>query len=114
LKEKAYPWDKDIISVGDIRKLGNLASDAQVVEENLRDGTERVLAEYHVLRPGKLEDGKRPTKRVNFRPSWRPAPPQSYWSKPTAQQLLDPRHCRQPPTRVLDELLTPAHHTVEQ
>jgi hypothetical protein len=69
IEGKVYPWDKDIISVSDIRKLGNLTSDAQVVEENLRDGTERVLAEDDVLRPGKLEDGKRPTKRVNFRSS---------------------------------------------
>lgn len=41
--------------------------DAQVVEENLRDGTERTLADNDVLRPAKLEDGKGPTKRVNFR-----------------------------------------------
>jgi hypothetical protein len=40
---------------------------AQVVEENLRDGTERELTEDDVLHPIKLEQGKRPTKRVNFR-----------------------------------------------
>jgi hypothetical protein len=69
IEGKAYPWNKDTISVDDIRKLGNLASDAPVVEENLRDGTERILPEDDVLRPGKLEEGKRPTKRVNFRSS---------------------------------------------
>jgi len=67
IEGKAHPWGKDTISVADIRKLGNMPSDAAVVEEDLRDGTERILAEDEVLRPGKLEAGKRPTKRVNFR-----------------------------------------------
>lgn len=63
----AYPWNKDTISVGDIRKLAHMPPGAQVVEENLRDGTERALTDNDVLRPAKLEDGKGPTKRVNFR-----------------------------------------------
>ncbi|MGH3904485.1 MAG: hypothetical protein ACRDTE_09895 [Pseudonocardiaceae bacterium] len=67
IEGKAHPWDKDTISVADIRQLGNLPADTSVVEENLRDGTERTLTEDEVLRPGKLEEGKRPTKRVNFR-----------------------------------------------
>jgi hypothetical protein len=67
IEGKAYPWNKDTISVGDIRQLGNMPSGAQVVEEDLRDGTERALTEDDVLRPGKLEGGKRITKRVNFR-----------------------------------------------
>ncbi|MDQ3761778.1 MAG: hypothetical protein M3460_08780 [Actinomycetota bacterium] len=67
IEGRAHPWDKDTISVADIRELGNFPTDARVVEENLRDGTERTLAEDEVLRPGKLEGGKRPTKRVNFR-----------------------------------------------
>lgn len=67
IEGKAYPWNKDTISVADIRELGNLPLDAPVVEEDLRDGTERALADDEVLHPGKLEEGKRPTKRVNFR-----------------------------------------------
>jgi hypothetical protein len=67
IEGKAYPWDKDTISVSDIRELGNMPTGAQVVEEDLRDGTERALAEDDVLHPGKLAAGKRPTKRVNFR-----------------------------------------------
>ena len=67
IEGKAYPWNQETISVSDIRKLGNISSDAQVVEEDLRDGTERALTEDDVLRPGKLDVGKRPTKRVNFR-----------------------------------------------
>jgi len=67
IEGKAYPWNKDTISVGDIRELAHMPPGAQVVEENLRDGTERTLADNDVLRPAKLEDGKGPTKRVNFR-----------------------------------------------
>ena len=68
IEGKAYPWNRDTISVGDIRDLGGLSTDAPMVEEDLRDGAQRPLAEDEVLRPGKLEEGKRPTKRVNFRP----------------------------------------------
>jgi hypothetical protein len=67
IEGQAHPWDNDTISVADIRELGNLPANAPLVEENLRDGTERTLAEDEVLRPGRLEEGKRPTKRVNFR-----------------------------------------------
>ncbi len=64
---QAHAWGKDTISVADIRELGNLPANAAVIEENLRDGTERTLGEDETLRPGKLEEGKKPTKRVNFR-----------------------------------------------
>jgi hypothetical protein len=67
IEGKAYPWNQETISVGDIRKLADMPAGAQVVEENLRDGTERELTEDDVLHPIKLEQGKRPTKRVNFR-----------------------------------------------
>jgi hypothetical protein len=67
IEGKAYPWNKDTLSIRDIRELANMPTGAQVVEENLRDGTERALTEDDVLRPAKLEGGKRPTKRVNFR-----------------------------------------------
>ena len=67
IEGQVHPWNEDTISVADIRKLGNLPSDAPVVEEDLRDGTERMLLEEEVLHPLKLEEGKRTTKRVNFR-----------------------------------------------
>lgn len=67
IEGKAHPWNQDAISVADIRELGGLPPGVPVVEEDLRDGTERILSEDEVLRPGKLEEGKRPTKRVNFR-----------------------------------------------
>jgi hypothetical protein len=48
-----YPWDKNIISVPEIRQLGNLPSDLPVIEEH-PDGTERQLVETEVieLKPG--------------------------------------------------------------
>lgn len=67
IEGKAHPWNADTISVADIRSLGQMPADVPVVEEDLRDGTERTLPEEEVLRPGTLEPGKRPTKRVNFR-----------------------------------------------
>jgi hypothetical protein len=67
IEGKAHPWNQDTISVADIRKLGTLPPGAPVVEEDLRDGTERTLPEDAVLHPHKLDAGKRPTKRVNFR-----------------------------------------------
>lgn len=67
IEGKAHPWDKDTISVADIRELGGLPAGVPVIEEDLRDGTERTLAEGEVLQPGTLEPGKPPTKRVNFR-----------------------------------------------
>jgi hypothetical protein len=51
IEGKAYSWDKDTISVSDIRKLSNMPTGAQVVEEDLRDGTERALTEDEVMRP---------------------------------------------------------------
>ena len=67
IEGQAHPWDQGTISVADIRELGNLPANTAVVEEDLRDGTERTLAEEEVLHPRKLEEGKRHTKRVNFR-----------------------------------------------
>jgi hypothetical protein len=68
IEGETHLWAEDSISVTDIRKLGNLPADAPIVEQNLRDGTERTLTEDEVLRPGKLKEGERLTKkRVNFR-----------------------------------------------
>ena len=67
IEGKVHPWGKDTISVADIREVGNLPANTAVIEENLRDGTERTLGEDETLHPAKLEEGKKPTKRVNFR-----------------------------------------------
>jgi hypothetical protein len=67
IEGEAHPWIGDTISVADIRVLGNLPGDAPVIEQDLRDGTERTLPEEELLRPGKLEEGHKLKKRVNFR-----------------------------------------------
>jgi hypothetical protein len=69
IEGEGHPWAKDTISVAEIRELGKLPADAPVIEQDLRDGSERTLTEGDVLRPGKLREGARLTKkRVNFRP----------------------------------------------
>ena len=67
IEGKAHPWDKDTISVADIRQLGGLPADVPVVEEDLRTGAERTLDEDEVLQPVKLDPGKRAAKRFNHR-----------------------------------------------
>jgi hypothetical protein len=49
-----YAWDKDVISVAEIRSLGKLPQDVPVIEIDLKDNTQRTLAEDEVvqLRPG--------------------------------------------------------------
>lgn len=49
-----YPWDSTTITVPEIRQLGSLPDDLPVVEVDLKDNTERTLAEDEVveLKPG--------------------------------------------------------------
>ena len=49
-----YVWDKDVISVAEIRTLGKLPQDVPVIEIDLKDNTQRTLSEDEVvqLRPG--------------------------------------------------------------
>ncbi len=50
-----HPWDKDTISVPEIRELGGFTPADPVLEVDLKDNTERTLAEDEVVevRPGK-------------------------------------------------------------
>jgi hypothetical protein len=41
IEGEAHPWAKDTISVTEIRELGKLPADAPVIEQDLRDGSER-------------------------------------------------------------------------
>ena len=58
-----YPWDKDTISVPDIRGLGGWDSSQPVLEVNLQDNTERTLAEDEVV---ELKPGHGFSKKVRF------------------------------------------------
>lgn len=53
IEGKEYPWDKETITVSEIRALGNIPSDQPILQES-PDGTERTLAENEVveLKPG--------------------------------------------------------------
>jgi hypothetical protein len=48
-----YPWDRDTITVPEIRRLGNIPADVPVLEES-PEGTERTLSENEMvtLKPG--------------------------------------------------------------
>ncbi|HEX2289985.1 MAG TPA: hypothetical protein VHH53_07290, partial [Pseudonocardiaceae bacterium] len=47
-----HSWAKDTISVADIREIGGLPANTAVIEENLRDGTERTLGEEETAASG--------------------------------------------------------------
>jgi hypothetical protein len=54
IEGKDYEWDRDTITVPEIRTLGSLPTDTPVLEINLQDNTERTLAEDEVVtvKPG--------------------------------------------------------------
>jgi hypothetical protein len=51
---KDYEWDRETITVPEIRTLGSLPADMPVLEINLQDNTERTLAEDEAvtIKPG--------------------------------------------------------------
>jgi hypothetical protein len=57
------PWDKDTITVPEIRELGNLPATDPVIEVDLKDNTERTLAEDEVV---EIKPGKGFGKKVKF------------------------------------------------
>ena len=58
-----HPWDKDTITVPEIRELGNLPTTDPVIEVDLKDNTERTLAEDEVV---EVKPGKGFGKKVKF------------------------------------------------
>jgi hypothetical protein len=58
-----HPWDKDTISVPEIRELGGWDVSQPVLEVNLHDNTERTLAEDEIV---KLKPGHGFSKKVRF------------------------------------------------
>lgn len=59
-----YPWDRDTITVPEIRSLGNLPPDLPVIEVDLRTGTERTLAEDEIV---EIRPGQGFSKKVSFK-----------------------------------------------
>lgn len=64
IEGKLYPWDSETITIAEIRRLGNLPTDLPVIEVDLRDNTERTLAEDEVV---ELKPGKGFGKKVSFK-----------------------------------------------
>jgi hypothetical protein len=58
-----HPWAENTISVTEIRALGNIPADQQIIEVNLDDGTERTLAEDERVQ---LKRGHGFAKKVRF------------------------------------------------
>jgi len=58
-----YPWDREMITVPEIRALGKIAPDQQIIQE-APDGTERTLAENEIVT---LEPGHRYGRQAKYR-----------------------------------------------
>jgi hypothetical protein len=58
-----HPWDKESITVPEIRELGGWDDTQPVLEVNLQDNTERTLAEDEVVN---LKPGHGYAKKVKF------------------------------------------------
>ena len=62
-----HDWNKDKISVPEIRELGGFPPDSKVVAVNLTDNSEQPLSEDAVHNVVALEEGKPLVKRVSFK-----------------------------------------------
>ena len=58
-----HPWNADTITVPQIRELGGIPADQQVIEIDLADNSERTLAETAVV---EVKPGKGFSKKVRF------------------------------------------------
>lgn len=67
IEGQTHPWGRDTISVAEIRDLGSIPDDCQVVAVNLENGEEHVLDEDDVHSVPPLEPGKPVVKRTNFK-----------------------------------------------
>ena len=64
IEGQIYEWDRDSITVPELRELAGYASDQQLIEVDLQDNTEVVLADDAIVA---LKPGKGFAKRVVFR-----------------------------------------------
>jgi hypothetical protein len=63
LEGAEYPWDRETITVSEIRSLAGWDTSQPVVEVNLEDNTERTLAEDEIVT---LKPGHGFAKKVKF------------------------------------------------
>lgn len=59
-----HEWDRDTITVPELRELGGLGPDQEMIEVELKDNSERALAEDETI---ELKPGKGFGKKVGFK-----------------------------------------------
>jgi Multiubiquitin len=59
-----YEWDRDTITVAELRELGGLPAGQEMIEIDLKDNSERVLTEGETI---DLKPGKGFAKKVAFK-----------------------------------------------
>jgi hypothetical protein len=59
-----HPWEEDTITLAQLRALGGFAADQEMIEVDLKDNSETVLAEDAVV---KLKPGQGFAKKVEFK-----------------------------------------------
>ena len=59
-----YQWERDEITVLELRQLAGYSADQQMIEVDLKDNTERVLDEAETVQ---LKPGKGFAKKVSFK-----------------------------------------------
>jgi hypothetical protein len=64
IEGQIYPWDRDSITVPELRELAGYPPDQQMIEVDLKDNTEVVLAEDAAVA---LKPGKGFAKKVVFK-----------------------------------------------
>ena len=64
IEGQIYDWERDTITVPELRELAGYSSDQQMIEVDLKDNSERVLEESEVI---ELKPGKGFAKKVAFK-----------------------------------------------
>ena len=64
---KIHAWDREVITVPEIRELGGFPPGASVVEEDYTTGRERPLSEDDIHELAPLDEGKSVEKKVGFK-----------------------------------------------
>jgi hypothetical protein len=64
IEGQIYPWDRDSITVPELRNLAGYPADQQMIEVDLKDNSEQVLADDAVVA---LKPGKGFAKKVAFK-----------------------------------------------
>jgi hypothetical protein len=67
IEGRIYAWDKDTISVPEIRELGGFPAGSSVVSVDMADKSEKPLSEDAVHSVVALQEGKPLTKRMSFK-----------------------------------------------